>query len=138
MTTPHTATPNITTHTAVLTAATPAGEDALKFGKPSKKVKLLMTLAYDVDAIEGENGGWPSHRKQVVEWFVFIASSEDTGTSEFITFVDEVLMAKAIAETMRTTDTDVTDITWALESALEGASGNTAEATHLLNPPLDT
>ena len=121
MTTAHT----ITTHTAVLTAATPAGEDALKFGKPSKKVKLSMTLSYDVTPIEGENGGWPSHRKQLVEWFVFIASSEDTGTagtactSEFVAFVDEVLMAKAIAETMRPTDDDVTGITWALESALE-------------------
>ena len=119
-----------TTHTAVLTAATPAGEDALKFGKPSKNIKLSMTLSYDVAPIEGENGGWPSHRKQIVEWFIFIASSEDTGTtgtagttgttgtactSEFATFVDDVLMAKAIAETMRPTDTDVTGITWALE-----------------------
>ena len=115
-TTMTTATP---THTEVLTAATPAGEDALKFGKPSKTASLFMTLSYDTAPIEGENGGWPSHRKQVVEWLIGIASSEAMDTSAFAAFVDEVLMAKAIAETMRPTDTDVTGIKWALEPALE-------------------
>ena len=108
-----------TTHTEVLTAATPACADALLFGKPSKTASLFMTLSYDVAPIEGGNGGWPSHRKQLVEWLIGIASGEDMGTSEFATFVDDVLMAKAIAETMRPTDTDVTGITWALKPALE-------------------
>jgi hypothetical protein len=63
------------TNTEVLTAATPAGEDALKFGKPSKKVVVLVKIK--------KEGNFD------VQLIVTTASGERTDDQEFNDFVKD-------------------------------------------------